>query len=100
MYVAWRRGAPPNLLLRMLGNASADIALGSVPIVGDIFDLGFHANRRNLSLLEEFLKQRAKVERASRLSAVLILGLLALLMLLVASAMVGLLMLSWRRLEH
>jgi hypothetical protein len=56
MFVAWRHGASRGLLVKMLGNATADIAFGSIPVVGDIFDLGFHANRRNLSLLEEFLR--------------------------------------------
>jgi hypothetical protein len=100
MYVAWRRGAPRELLVRMLGNATADIAVGSIPIVGDVFDLGFHANRRNLSLLEEFLTRRTRVERASRLSAVLIFGLLSLVMLAVLAGVVGLLIVSWRKIQQ
>jgi hypothetical protein len=99
MYVAWRRGAPRDLLFRMLGNATADIGLGSIPIVGDLFDLGFHANRRNLSLLEEFLERRTRAERVSRLSAMLIFGLLGIVMLAVLAGVVGLLAWSWRKLE-
>ena len=74
-----------------------DIGVGSIPIVGDLFDFGFHANRRNLSLLEEFLKRRSRAERASRLTALLMFGLLALVMLLVVTGVVGLLVVSWRK---
>jgi len=68
--------------------------------VGDIFDLGFHANRRNLSLLEEFLRQRAKTERTGRLGAVLIFGLLLSVMLLLIAAVTALLVVAWRALRH
>jgi hypothetical protein len=96
LYVAYRRGAPRELLLRMLGNATADIVFGSIPVVGDIFDLGFHANRRNLSMLEDFLRQRSRAEQISRASAVFVFGLLALVMLLGLALAVGLVVILWR----
>jgi hypothetical protein len=100
MYVAWRRGAPPTLIYKMLGNAALDIGVGSIPIVGDVFDVGFHANRRNLDLLEAFLKQRSKPSRASRLTAMLAFGGLGALVLLVLAGMIALLVLGWRELRH
>jgi hypothetical protein len=100
MYVAWRRGAPGDLLFRMLGNATLDVAFGSIPIVGDVFDLGFHANRRNLTLLEDHLRQRTQRARAKRLTAVLAMGLLVVLMLLMLAAAVGLVVFSWRELAQ
>lgn len=100
MYVAWRRGAPPPLIYKMLGNAALDIGLGSVPIVGDVFDVGFHANRRNLDLLEAFLKQRTKPSRASRLTLILAFGGLGALLLLVLAGIVVLLAFGWRELSH
>lgn len=56
---AWRLGAPPGLVLRMLGNVGLDWAVGSVPLVGDFFDLAFKANRRNLDLLRRHLDPAA-----------------------------------------
>lgn len=100
MYVAWRRGAPAPLLYKMLGNAALDIGLGSVPIVGDIFDVGFHANRRNLDLLEGHLKARSKPARASWLSGALAFGLLGALMLLTAAGLVALIVFGWRAFQH
>lgn len=53
---ALRHGAPPRLLARMGLNIAADTALGSVPLVGFLFDMAFKANQRNLHLLRQHLK--------------------------------------------
>lgn len=99
MYVAWRRGAPRDLLFKMLGNAVADIGVGSIPVVGDLFDLGFHANRRNITLLEDYLRSKTRREAASKASAFLVFGLLGLVMLLALGALVGLGLVLWHRLR-
>ncbi len=52
---AWRIGAPPALILRMLGNIAVDGLLGTVPLVGDAFDVVFKANRRNVQALQDWL---------------------------------------------
>ena len=41
--------------LRMLGNVLVDLLIGSIPILGDIFDVGFKANIRNLALARRAL---------------------------------------------
>ena len=48
---AWRLGAPPAILTRMVVNLALDTAVGSVPIAGDLFDMAWKANRRNVNLL-------------------------------------------------
>ena len=48
-----RHGASGQVLAKMLGNIALDTVVGSVPILGDIFDLFFKANRRNFHLLEK-----------------------------------------------
>lgn len=55
---AWQTGASPFTLARMIGNVAADFLLGSVPFVGDFFDVAFKANRRNARLLEQHLKRQ------------------------------------------
>lgn len=50
---AWRRGARRRTLARMAGNIALDWAVGTIPIVGDLFDFGFKANTRNLRILRE-----------------------------------------------
>lgn len=44
-------GAPWGLVARMGLNIAIDAVVGSVPLVGDLFDFGFKANRRNAALL-------------------------------------------------
>ncbi len=56
--LARKLGAPNSLLLRMAANAGVDFGLGSVPILGDIFDLFFKSNTRNLKMLTAFLEQQ------------------------------------------
>jgi Domain of unknown function (DUF4112) len=55
---AHEMGAPGNLLLRMLGNVAIDTGLGSVPVLGDIFDAFFKSNLKNMDLLTEFIRQK------------------------------------------
>lgn len=52
---ARRLGVPGNVLVRMLGNVVLDALVGAVPLVGDLFDFAFKANRRNMNLLERSL---------------------------------------------
>jgi len=49
---AWVRGVPKVILARMVLNVAIETAVGAVPIVGDLFDIAWRANRRNYRLLE------------------------------------------------
>ncbi len=46
-------GAPSHVLARMVGNVVLDTVVGSVPVVGTVFDFAFKANRRNMKLLRK-----------------------------------------------
>ena len=48
-----RYGASGQVIARMIGNVVLDTVVGSIPIVGDIFDLFYKSNRRNYHLLEK-----------------------------------------------
>ena len=48
-------GVPCRMLLRMTINVLADLTIGVIPLIGDIFDIGFKANRRNVELLKRYL---------------------------------------------
>lgn len=58
LHLARKLGAPNALLLRMAANAGIDFGLGSVPVLGDIFDVFFKSNTRNLKMLTEFLEKQ------------------------------------------
>lgn len=52
-----KRGAGPGIMLRMMANYLIDAVVGIVPLAGDLFDIGFKANRRNVALLKRYYAQ-------------------------------------------
>ena len=48
---AWFRGVPNITVARMVVNVAIEVAVGTIPFVGDVFDIAFKANRRNYALL-------------------------------------------------
>lgn len=49
-------GIPQDIIARMLANVLLDLLLGSLPIAGDLADMWFRANERNVRLLRDFLR--------------------------------------------
>jgi hypothetical protein len=47
----WQLGARKSTIGRMAVNTGVDYALGAIPLVGDLFDIGFKGNLRNIELL-------------------------------------------------
>jgi hypothetical protein len=45
---------PKSVATRMMANVLLDVTVGSIPLVGDLFDAGFKANTRNMKLLEPY----------------------------------------------
>ncbi len=61
---ARRLGVPKELLFKMLLNVGFDTVAGSVPVLGDVFDVYFKSNRRNLQLvLDHFGLDHADLDR-------------------------------------
>lgn len=59
LVVLWRgarMGLPRIVVARMLVNALLDLAVGSIPVAGDAFDLWFKASSRNLALIRRHLE--------------------------------------------
>lgn len=84
---AARVGVPRGLLARMGWNIALDTLIGEVPILGDLFDIAFKANIRNLALLDGYLERPVEVGRSSRrFVALIVVGLLLLTAGAVASA--------------
>ncbi len=52
-----RNGASGMVGLKMAGNILLDAMVGVLPIIGDIFDLRYKANRRNVQLLQEHYRE-------------------------------------------
>ncbi len=51
-------GISPWIKLRMVWNVAVDTLIGAIPVLGDIFDVGFKSNRRNIALVKRALKIR------------------------------------------
>lgn len=51
VYEGVRFGATRGQVARMLANIAIDLVIGAVPILGDVFDIAFKANTRNLAIL-------------------------------------------------
>ena len=60
LYLVWRAhdiGVPRRVIARMLANVGFDTVAGSVPLLGNIFDLFFKASRRNHALLRDHVSR-------------------------------------------
>jgi hypothetical protein len=69
-------------LARMLANWGIEVLLGTVPVLGNLFDIGWKANRRNYKLLTSGLADPQGTRRRSWLFfAVLCLIFAAMLVL-------------------
>ena len=88
---AARLGAPASVLVRMLLNVGIDTLVGAVPLFGDLFDLGWRSNSRNVALLERHLADPRDARAASRRVVLAVLAGIALLAVLGAVLVVLLL---------
>lgn len=96
--IAARLGAPPAVLGRMLLNVLIDTVVGSVPLLGDLFDVAWKSNLRNVALLERYAERPVAVERRSRGLMVLVLFGLALIAAAVGVVSFLLVQALWRML--
>lgn len=52
VFAAWQRGVSRITMARMIANIAIDDLVGSIPLVGDAFDVWWKSNRMNMDLLE------------------------------------------------
>lgn len=55
IYKGYKLGVPRSSLVAMAANVGLDVTVGSIPVIGDAFDLFFKANRRNARHLQRHL---------------------------------------------
>ena len=58
---ARRLGVPRTVLLRMIANVLLEGTAGTVPVVGDMFDIMFRANRRNIRILRDYMQREGLI---------------------------------------
>jgi hypothetical protein len=52
-------GVPHDVIARMLANVLFDVLIGAVPVAGDVADMWFRANMRNVAILRAYLESDA-----------------------------------------
>ena len=77
--VATNNGASGYVRSRMILNVAIDTIVGAVPFLGDIFDVGFKANQRNMRLLDEHFNEGKHHGHANKIVVPVVIVLLILL---------------------
>jgi Domain of unknown function (DUF4112) len=99
LYEAAQLGAAKGTLGQMAFNILLETVAGSVPVLGDIFDVTWKANVRNVRLLEDHLKVvehhgvPGRVRRSNQ--AFMVLLLLLLVLAFIGAAIVSFMILRW-----
>lgn len=78
--VRWK--VPASTLGRMVFNIALEWLVGNVPVLGDIFDVAWKANVKNLALLESHAEQPSGAQAADQRFVFLIFMVLGLLVAL------------------
>jgi hypothetical protein len=81
--LALRRKVAPIIIARMFLNLAIDAGIGAIPVLGDVFDIVYKANKKNVELLE---KRSAKEGKASIADWLAVLGAAALFVGVLAAA--------------
>jgi len=58
-----RAGVPYHTKGRMIANIAIDTAIGSIPLIGDVFDIGYKSKQRNVALIRHHLEQQTPPDR-------------------------------------
>ena len=69
-YLIWearRLDVPKWVIGRMVANTFLDTTLGAIPILGDIFDVAFRANMKNMALLRRHLDRSGVLAKSGPL---------------------------------
>ena len=68
-YIIWEArqlGVSKLTMARMFANTLVDTMIGAVPLAGDVFDVAFRANMKNLRILQRHLEKRGYRPAGSR----------------------------------
>jgi hypothetical protein len=57
LYEAHRLEVPSHVFARLVANVALEGVVGAIPLVGDLFDVGFRANRRNVAILKQHFER-------------------------------------------
>jgi Domain of unknown function (DUF4112) len=82
LFILWeaaRLGIPGRILLQIGLNIAIEGLVGTVPIIGDVFDFVWQANMRNLRLVERHYRPELRARPLGRIALLVILAALFIL---------------------
>ncbi|WRH67917.1 MAG: DUF4112 domain-containing protein [Planktothrix sp. GU0601_MAG3] len=99
VFEAFKLGLPRETLITMVSNIALETITGTVPVFGDIFDVAWKANVKNVELLETYVNSPEVGEKADPWFIVLLLGGLLLLIILISIVGIAVLAFIFQRLS-
>ncbi|BBD56180.1 DUF4112 domain-containing protein [Planktothrix agardhii] len=99
VFEAFKLGLPRETLITMVSNIALETITGTVPVFGDIFDVAWKANVKNVELLEDYVNSPELGEKADPWFVFLLLGGLLLLIILIAIVGIAVLAFIFNRLS-
>jgi len=90
---ALKQGVPKPVVWRMVANVVIDTLIGTVPLIGDLFDVAWKANNKNAELLAQYEGAPEKTTTRSRGFAILV--VVVLLVVLGSILTTAALLLRW-----
>ncbi len=99
VYIVWeaaRLGLPRSTVTRMVSNLVFDTVAGSVPVAGDLLDVTWKANSKNVRLLEAHLDSPQHQKKADQGFVLLLLFGFLLLVVSIAALSVFVIGLVWK----
>ena len=72
VHVARQLRVPGVIQIHMLSNIAIDATVGTIPILGDLFDFVFKAQTRNLALLDQWLQTPHEATNRSKRGLLLV----------------------------
>ncbi len=87
IHAMYKNGASQKLVVKMVINATIDLIIGSIPVLGSIFDIFYKSNTKNVQLLREHY-QEGKHQGSGK-------GLITLTLAIVFIIVAGIVILIW-----
>ena len=97
LHAASQRGVPRLTLTRMAINVALDTIIGSVPVLGDMLDVYWKANQKNVELLKRHVLASPAEQKRLRMADWLFLGglIVLLIALLVGCITIAVMLGTW-----
>jgi Domain of unknown function (DUF4112) len=93
---AARMGLPRKALMQMVGNIALDTLVGTVPVLGDVFDVFSKANLRNMQIVESHVQAPLPSPKTDKL----FIGLLIVGLIIFVLAISGITVLIWSSISN